>query len=82
MDASGGWVVSEITTTSAEWRLVEPGLWKLDGTEMFIRLSILGPLIYIVGHKNHGMTAKFSLPDAKARAAEIAAELIEAGIEP
>ncbi len=65
-----------------EWRLVEPGLWRLDGTQATIRLSIGIPLYYLLRWKDSTVGGAFTLPEAKSKAAAMCAELQEAGFEP
>lgn len=65
-----------------EWRLVEPGKWRLDGTAVTITLTIGCPMAYRVEWGGKMITAMGTLPEAKRRANKFCAELQEAGFEP
>ena len=72
----------QFETEAAAWRLIEPGLWALDGTQMRIRLAVAGGIYYFVERSGHILQGAHSLTGAKMQAADVAGELQDAGIEP
>ena len=72
-----------MTHEEAEWRLTEPGLWALDGTDLTIRMSTGGVGLYYFLHwKGSMLTGAFTLNECKKKVARYSAELQEAGFEP
>lgn len=74
--------MSGTTVQAPEWRLIEPGKWALDGTEITIRLWLGAGFYYAVHYRNNPLGGDRTLEGAKMKAAPIIAELQSAGIEP